>query len=80
VGYLRIRTFNRPRRLSLHNLHPECSLHIFITRALDGQTLPKWDKSILEKFPEGYRYLGVAQEMIGHDMLYDLRPINNKEF
>jgi hypothetical protein len=46
--------------------------------ALDGQTLLKWDKRVLEKFPEGYRYLGAAQEMIGHDMLYDLPSMNNK--
>jgi hypothetical protein len=34
----------------------------------------------LEKFPEGYRYLGTAQEIVWHGMLYDLPSMNNKGF
>lgn len=48
--------------------------------AIDGQPLPQWDKKLLEKFPEGYRWLGAAQSMIGHEMLYDLPSMNNKGF
>ncbi|KAF2159724.1 hypothetical protein M409DRAFT_70790 [Zasmidium cellare ATCC 36951] len=38
------------------------------------------DKKILDKFPEGYKWLGAAQKIIGHDMLYDLPTINNEGF
>lgn len=47
---------------------------------IDWQPLPQWDKKILEKFPQGYRWLGAAQLMIGHDLLYDLPSMNNKGF
>lgn len=47
---------------------------------LDGKTLPNWDQKVLDKFPEGYKWLGAAQEIIGHDMLYDLPTMNNEGF
>lgn len=36
--------------------------------AIDGKPLPTWDSKILDKFPEGYKWLGAAQERIGHDV------------
>lgn len=45
--------------------------------ALDGKPLPDWDKAILDKFPKDY---GTAQEMIDHDILYDLPTMSNKGF
>ncbi|KAK4506186.1 hypothetical protein PRZ48_004151 [Zasmidium cellare] len=47
---------------------------------LDGKPLPDWDQSILNKFPEGYRWLGAAQEKLGHNMLYDLPAFDNQGF
>jgi hypothetical protein len=47
---------------------------------LDGKPLPDWDQKLLEKFPEGYKWLGAAQEMIGHTMLYDLPNMNKQGF
>lgn len=47
---------------------------------LDGKPLPDWDQSVLNKFPEGYRWLGAAQEKLGHNMLYDLPAFDNQGF
>jgi hypothetical protein len=33
--------------------------------ALDGQPLLEWDRKIIDKFLEGYRYIRAAQEMLG---------------
>ncbi|KAH9899059.1 hypothetical protein F4778DRAFT_782652 [Xylariomycetidae sp. FL2044] len=34
----------------------------------DGKTAPSFSMAALEKYPEGYRYLGAAQSMLGHDI------------
>ncbi|KAK1778778.1 hypothetical protein QBC45DRAFT_413385 [Copromyces sp. CBS 386.78] len=33
---------------------------------VDGQTVPKWDKSELSTYPEGYRHLAMAQAKLGY--------------
>jgi hypothetical protein len=48
--------------------------------SLDGKPLPTWDKATLEKFPEGYRWFGAAQEKLGHKMLFDLPTFKNQWF
>lgn len=35
---------------------------------VDGKTLPRFTKDALDKYPEGYKYLGAAQSMLGHDI------------
>lgn len=47
---------------------------------LDGKPLPGWDQKVLDKYPEGYKWLGAAQERLGHDMLYDLPAFDNAGF
>lgn len=47
---------------------------------VDGVTVPQFEKEELEKFPEGYRYLGLAQEKLGHRILKDLPTMNNEGF
>lgn len=46
----------------------------------DGQTVPKFDRAELEKYPKGYQYLAVAQAKLGHPILNDLPTMNNKAF
>lgn len=49
-------------------------------RPVDGVTLPKFDKTILAQYPEGYNYLALAQKMIGHKILKTLPTMNNEAF
>jgi hypothetical protein len=35
---------------------------------------------IVGRFPEGYKSLGAAQKIIGHEILCDLPTMNNKGF
>lgn len=46
----------------------------------DGHTVPKFEKSELEKHPEGYQYLGAAQARLGHKILGGLPTMNNQGF
>ena len=46
----------------------------------DGHTVPKFEKSELEKYPEGYQYLGAAQARLGHQILGGLPTMNNQGF
>ena len=48
--------------------------------AVDGHTVPKFEKEELEKYPEGYQYLGVAQSKLGHEILGGLPTMNNQGF
>ena len=48
--------------------------------AVDGHTVPKFEKSELEKYPEGYQYLGAAQAKLGHEILGGLPTMNNQAF
>ncbi|KAI2470464.1 hypothetical protein F4781DRAFT_173724 [Annulohypoxylon bovei var. microspora] len=34
----------------------------------DGKTSPSFAKEVLDRYPEGYKYLGAAQSMLGHDI------------
>lgn len=36
---------------------------------VDGHSVPDFDDSELNKYPEGYRYLGAAQSTLGHHIL-----------
>jgi hypothetical protein len=47
---------------------------------VDGSSVPKFDKAELEKYPEGYQYLGAAQARIGREILRDLPTLNNEGF
>lgn len=51
-------------------------------RPVDGKSgsLPHFDPAALAEFPEGYKYLAVAQKMIGHKILRDLPTMNNEGF
>ena len=46
----------------------------------DGHTVPSFDKAELEKYPEGYQYLGAAQAKLGHEILGGLPTMNNQAF
>jgi len=48
--------------------------------AVDGKTVPTFDKNVLAQYPEGYQYLAAAQAMLGHKILNDLPTMNNKGF
>lgn len=43
----------------------------------DGRSVPVFDKAVLEKFPEGYRFLGAAQEQLGYHIDVDLATVKN---
>ena len=45
---------------------------------VDGKTVPDFPKEELEKYTEGYQYLGAAQATLGHKILNDLPNANNK--
>lgn len=47
---------------------------------VDGQSVPKFDEAQLNLYPEGYRYLGLAQSTLGHQVLPGLPILNNKAF
>ncbi|KAI1338209.1 hypothetical protein F5Y15DRAFT_387964 [Xylariaceae sp. FL0016] len=36
--------------------------------AVDGKNVPSFTKDALEKYPVGYRYLGAAQSLLGHEI------------
>ncbi|KAI0004836.1 hypothetical protein F4779DRAFT_598914 [Xylariaceae sp. FL0662B] len=46
---------------------------------VDGKTLPTFTQNVLEKYPEGYKYLGAAQSMLGHDIDVALPTIQGPE-
>lgn len=46
--------------------------------AVDGHTAPKFEQSELDKYTEGYKYLGAAQATLGHKILNDLPNANNQ--
>ncbi|KAL7625929.1 hypothetical protein AAE478_002698 [Parahypoxylon ruwenzoriense] len=46
---------------------------------IDGKTLPSFSKKILDKYPEGYKYLGAAQSMLGHEVDTSLPTIQGPE-
>ncbi|KAI1073570.1 hypothetical protein F5B20DRAFT_566638 [Whalleya microplaca] len=46
---------------------------------VDGKTLPTFTSEVLEKYPVGYRYLGAAQSMLGHDIDVALPTIQGPE-
>jgi hypothetical protein len=48
--------------------------------SVDGSSLPTLNKEILAKYPEGYRYLGFAQESIGQPVLKDLPTMEGEGF
>ncbi|XDG10638.1 hypothetical protein ABKA04_010253 [Annulohypoxylon sp. FPYF3050] len=35
---------------------------------VDGKTTPSFTKEALDRYPQGYKYLGAAQSMLGHDV------------
>jgi hypothetical protein len=45
---------------------------------VDGKTVPDFPKEELEKYTEGYQYLGAAQATLGHKILQGLPNANNK--
>ncbi|KAI1747889.1 hypothetical protein F4782DRAFT_519245 [Xylaria castorea] len=46
---------------------------------VDGKTAPTFSKEALRRCPEGYRYLGAAQRMLGHDVDEFLPTIQGPE-
>ncbi|KAF2972458.1 hypothetical protein GQX73_g1090 [Xylaria multiplex] len=46
---------------------------------VDGKTSPTFSKDVLRRCPEGYRYLGAAQHMLGHDIDEALPTIQGPE-
>ncbi|RYC53607.1 hypothetical protein CHU98_g12602 [Xylaria longipes] len=46
---------------------------------VDGKTAPTFSKEVLRRCPEGYRYLGAAQRMLGHDVDEFLPTIQGPE-
>jgi len=47
---------------------------------VDGKTVPVFPKEELDKYTEGYKYLAVAQNSLGHPILNDLPNADNKGF
>jgi hypothetical protein len=45
---------------------------------VDGQTVPQFDKATLDKYPEGYKYLGAAQASLGHAVDPDLATLDER--
>ncbi|KAH8162529.1 hypothetical protein CIB48_g5728 [Xylaria polymorpha] len=46
---------------------------------VDGKTAPTFSNEVLRRCPEGYRYLGAAQRMLGHDVDEFLPTIQGPE-
>ncbi|KAI0405621.1 hypothetical protein F4802DRAFT_561280 [Xylaria palmicola] len=46
---------------------------------VDGKAAPTFSKEVLRRCPEGYRYLGAAQRMLGHDVDEFLPTIQGHE-
>ncbi|KAI1456651.1 hypothetical protein F4805DRAFT_214835 [Annulohypoxylon moriforme] len=46
---------------------------------VDGKTVPNFTKEALDKYPEGYKYLGAAQSMLGHEVDICLPTIQTPE-
>jgi len=46
---------------------------------VDGKNVPNFDKMTLDRFPKGYKYLGAAQSMLGHEIDVNLATANNRE-
>lgn len=47
---------------------------------VNGKDVPEFRKEDLEKYPEGYQYLGASQEKLGHPILCALPNMNNDAF
>lgn len=47
---------------------------------VDGKTVPTFPKEELDKYTEGYQYLGAAQASLGHAILKDLPNAMNQGF
>ncbi|KAI8960425.1 hypothetical protein F5Y11DRAFT_269309 [Daldinia sp. FL1419] len=47
---------------------------------VDGKTSPGFHKEALDKYPEGYKYLGAAQNILGHDVDAFLPTIQGPEY
>ncbi|KAI1393136.1 uncharacterized protein F4822DRAFT_435556 [Hypoxylon trugodes] len=47
---------------------------------VDGKTSPSFTKETLDRYPEGYKYLGAAQHMLGHDVDLSLPTIQGPEY
>lgn len=45
---------------------------------VDGSSVPNFDEGELNAYPEGYRYLGAAQSILGHKVLQGLPMLQNK--
>lgn len=43
------------------------------------ESVPRFDRVDLLKYPVGYQYLGLAQSMLGHKVLNDLPTMNDNE-
>ncbi|CAJ2506718.1 Uu.00g079040.m01.CDS01 [Anthostomella pinea] len=46
---------------------------------VDGKNVPSFSREALERYPEGYRYLGAAQKMLGHEIDEFLPTIQGQE-
>ncbi|KAI0097170.1 hypothetical protein F4814DRAFT_453697 [Daldinia grandis] len=46
---------------------------------VDGKTSPGFLKDALDRYPEGYKYLGAAQSILGHDIDASLPTIQGPE-
>ncbi|KAI1373066.1 hypothetical protein F4677DRAFT_236511 [Hypoxylon crocopeplum] len=46
---------------------------------VDGKTVPSFTKDALDRYPDGYKYLGAAQSMLGHDVDVSLPTIQGPE-
>ncbi|KAK7751344.1 hypothetical protein SLS62_006750 [Diatrype stigma] len=46
---------------------------------VDGMRAPAFRKEVLDQYPEGYKYLGAAQRMLGHDIDGCLPTPNNHD-
>ncbi|KAI1122557.1 hypothetical protein F5Y10DRAFT_72199 [Nemania abortiva] len=46
---------------------------------VDGKTAPTFSEDALRRYPKGYRYLGAAQRMLGHDVDQFLPTIQGPE-
>ncbi|KAI0834531.1 hypothetical protein F5Y06DRAFT_289804 [Hypoxylon sp. FL0890] len=46
---------------------------------VDGKTPPSFTKEALDRYPEGYKYLGAAQSMLGHDVDVSLPTVQGPE-
>lgn len=48
--------------------------------AVDGKNVPEFKKEELERYPEGYQYLGASQAKLGHEILGGLPTMQGEAF